>query len=456
MPLTDELGNEVSERVRARSNFGLPDTFANGELEAWLSRIAEDQPDLTAVENLTNRALFQLCSEVLAEVLGERVAQAVAQGGWPAWLRALLGTCHIRQACVITFNQDTLVEYAVEVAGLFAWDQRRWPGYGSQPQVQWADILDDQPPFPGIRLTDTPQTTFRLLKLHGSTNWFWRPGDLSGATTARWHLPGRAPGQDAVPDEAAALRRALPGRVALIVPPAAAKSNYYQVPLLTQLWRDAREALRREHVRISLVGYSMPITDLVTSGMLREALAQRPEGSTVVFDVVDPKAEAVLAHLRSLGVQKGDINRFESVEVFAAEYEQRAARDLAAALQEWKPDKDELDGLLLVGSSLAGGRKVIEIQRNAGVIELALERHNPPYTSTNISPTGSPSPLSLRDLLTHLGGNPVTELVAVGPTGGRQLIIGAAEEIRASGAGNGTWQVLVTAGPIPPAVQPPL
>lgn len=94
MPLTDELGTEVCGRVQARGPFDVPDHFTGGEFETWLSRIAEDQPDLTNVDNLVNRSLFQLVSEVLAKVLQQRVRETTSTVQSPPWLRTLLGTLH--------------------------------------------------------------------------------------------------------------------------------------------------------------------------------------------------------------------------------------------------------------------------------------------------------------------------------------------------------------------------
>jgi hypothetical protein len=444
MPLTDELGGEVVRLVQARSPLATDKQFSSGEFEAWLSRISEDQPDLTSAENLANRALFQQCSDALADVLSQRVEKAVEDALSRRWFHTLLGTLHARRATVVTFNQDTLVEQGVDVADLYSWDQRRWrAAQFDQPRITSSDVLDNQPPLPSTRWGyGPPQETFRLLKLHGSTNWFWHPGDLSGATTARWFLPGMLGPDQVVPDEASALRRELPGRVPLIVPPAAAKSSYYQIPLLTQLWQDARAALLASPLRLSLIGYSIPLTDLVTSGMLRETVVERSDNWTVPIDVVDPNATLVRNHLESLGVDGSHITEFESAEEFIESYERRAAHEVAAAFRNWKTE--ESDALILVGPSLKDGRKVIGIEVHGTEVELHLEQYNPPYASTNISPPGSPKVLSLSDLLPHLDES-TSALVAVNTAAERRLVVGAAEHLAPIGAGDGRWQVLVTA-----------
>jgi hypothetical protein len=81
MPLTDELGEDVLEKVVQGSALRLPERFSGGQFEAWLSRIAEDQPDLSVADNLANRALFQRCSEALASVLNDHADSATEELG---------------------------------------------------------------------------------------------------------------------------------------------------------------------------------------------------------------------------------------------------------------------------------------------------------------------------------------------------------------------------------------
>jgi len=59
MPLTDDLGNRVRKLVKEELRYRIPSLFQLGQFEAWLSRIFEDQPDLTTSENIANRAIFE-------------------------------------------------------------------------------------------------------------------------------------------------------------------------------------------------------------------------------------------------------------------------------------------------------------------------------------------------------------------------------------------------------------
>jgi hypothetical protein len=451
MPLTDDLGGEVMPRVIASSGFSeLPLTFKDGNFETWLSRIAEDQPDLSLPENLRNRYVFQLCSEALAEVLSERVALAsdevLANEGLQDFLHAL----HARQATLITFNQDVLVELAVNNAAIASWDRDLWERVGAQPKIGRSDVLNDLPPLPPGRIGfDPPRPSLRLLKLHGSTHWYWQPDDTSGATVATWLLPGE--GAEATPERDRDEReRELPGRVPMIVPPAAAKSSFYKAPLLRKLWQDARKALAQGTGTLSLLGYSMPITDLVTIGMLRETVGDAGLSGATPITVVNPDPQPVLHALEVAGVSSGRIAVAESVEAFATEYTARAARELAADLREVLV----ADGTthMLVGSSLADCQKVKSVRAGeAGVVPLEAMEEVDPYRGTNLSATGSPPPCTVDDLRAVLDARPdLHSLSVVSPSTRARPVLAAAEYRTNVGVGVGDWQVLVTPPSRPP------
>src|SRR4051794_29793636 len=102
MPLTDELGQ------RAASSAGLDDARWGGRgrsFEFWLSRLAEDQPDLNMAENLANRSLsVRLADEVAATLVD--IERGVLNGAAPSWFLRLIGLLHATRTVVISFNYD--------------------------------------------------------------------------------------------------------------------------------------------------------------------------------------------------------------------------------------------------------------------------------------------------------------------------------------------------------------
>ncbi len=315
MPMTGELGEEALERLQIRGISDLPSrAFTGPQLEAWLSRLAEPQPDLSAARNAANQSLFLHTSEALRDVIVERQTRVHASEV-PWWLRRMLGALHYSRANVVTFNYDTLVETAVRALRLVDDEAKR---------VYPAELIRHMPPTRegppgGLRFGPQRARTFRYLKLHGSVDTFWIPGDASGASIGRWAMPG-AWGAPCIADEEER-RQLLPGTESYIVPPAAAKSAFYANPLARELWRTSAESIAKAK-RVAIVGYSIPMTDLVTSGMLADAL----QGTTSEVTVVNRTPEPVVGRLEELGVDSSRIRCLggqDSVKRFAEGLDQR-------------------------------------------------------------------------------------------------------------------------------------
>jgi hypothetical protein len=297
MPLTDELGQAALEELRSV----LPPRLALERLpkgmnfEAWLSQLAGDQPYLSDAENAENRAAFLRFSEVIAEIIGARVEKVLADP-YPEWLLAFVSAAHHSRATVVTFNYDTLIECMVAtptgILGNPSEFGQLWQG------VAWSELTGDLPPWPpGATPYGGPQQveTLRLLKLHGSLNWYWRAGDSSGVSVARRDLPGWFGKPQ--PYEEEQRRRALPGRTPFVVPPSASKSDYYANPITQEMWRQAAERLSGAR-RLVFMGYSLPVTDVTFSNMLRDSV----NDSEAQIMIADYCPSPILDRLKALGI----------------------------------------------------------------------------------------------------------------------------------------------------------
>jgi hypothetical protein len=331
MPLTDELGNLCLDGASLRSDPRVPDDgFTGGRFETWLSQLADDQPYLTAEENLENQALFLRFSAAIADKLGGRVNEALAEG-WPCWFPEFLRLCHHSQSTLLTFNYDTLVECGVGTGLLH--------NIGQSEPVYWAEVIGDVPSWPpgDMRLAAMPAVTFRLLKLHGSLNWYWSPGDPTGVSMARRDLPGVYGAPAAYGEQER--RRELPGRVPFVVPPSATKSAYYRNPVVREVWGQAASALRKAS-GVTFIGYSLPSSDLTFAAMLVDSL----RGSSAPITIVDVAPTGVRERLKGLGFPAGRIRempyRGESpVAEFVESWWDTAARRLRDGLSTQYTDR---------------------------------------------------------------------------------------------------------------------
>lgn len=328
-PTTDQLGNRAVTRLRERSVIDEGEArvpsggFEPGQFETWLARLAEDQPYLSTAENFQNRALFVEVSRSISEVLNdceERLDHAK-----PSWLYDLVSAWHARQAHVITLNYDTLIER--NVANHLLADPI------ANEQVLSRHILDDLPAAPtdGRQLTGVGSRTFRLLKLHGSTSWYWVPNDTTGATIGRWDPPPGTSRSD--PDAVSERRRLLPGRAPFIVPPTSTKTGFYDNPVTREIWTRAYEALRQAD-RVFLIGYSYPENDLSVSGLIVDAVTRQPDPPDV--HIVDLEPASVQARLRASGIAStADRSDGDPVRAFVGGYVDEAAQRVVNHLRKW-------------------------------------------------------------------------------------------------------------------------
>jgi hypothetical protein len=261
MPMNDELGN----RAVARAQIADAPMFTDGRFESWLSRLAEPQPDLSPRRNAENRATFLAIAEAVHAEITESEQQTVV-AELPPWLYRFAAAAHFDCTTLISFNYDTLIERAIAGLGLEYISGRMG---GLEFGVEWQHAYRGIPPYAGgsVPLGEWFDT-LRLLKLHGSTHWWWVPDDVTGTSLQHGHF-------DEIPSTQ---RRTHPGREPFIVPPAALKSSYFRNPIVSQLWRDAAAALQLAR-GVAFVGYSLPVTDLVAAGMFNDAIR---DGVTVL------------------------------------------------------------------------------------------------------------------------------------------------------------------------------
>ncbi|MFG1918231.1 hypothetical protein [Micromonospora sp. NPDC048898] len=431
MPLTDALGNLVRGRLPAAAARS-PHGFKGGYFEAWLSRLAEPQPDLLDHENYSNHGLFLNVTDNIYTIVQECQLNVLAgQPDW--WLQRLVGLMHTGLSDVITFNYDMLIEHTIEYLR---------PGQWPVGDIARAfRLVRDVPPFyrqPGF-IVASSSDTFRLLKLHGSLDTFWVPGDSSGATIQRWELQGGWGDPQGVDEDRR--RQALPGRSPFIVPPAAAKSAFYNNPVTRELWRSASEALRAAD-RVALIGYSLPPTDLVTSGMFIDTL----RGTDTQVDVVNPCPDDIANRLINLGVPDGNVRRIKGTNP-ASDYtdllEDEAARTITAKLSGTDPSR-----LLVVATSAYRAARVTGLRRNGDTVVLTIEPVTSLEATTRKQHHLTQEVVDTASLLGYLDDD--SRVTVDYADGTRAAIITVGEWNTDTGLGDGHWTVLMpSAMPIP-------
>jgi hypothetical protein len=270
MPLLRDLSEHLQTFLENNATPLSPDARRlTGDFERLLSYLAEDQPWLSQADNLRNRAHFADSVRAIHETLTAIQLRARSEA-MPDWPGALVTHWQETKADVITFNYDTLVEAAYTAV--------------ANPS---GDIERHRPPSDLYRLPVTHfraragdaligagrVSAFALLKLHGSLSWYYSgpdaaPSDVVYNTDDVWgwrlEADARVP-RDEDDD------RWLADKLPLIVPPTATKSGFYANQALRVQWTRARDALR-DAEEVVLVGYSVPVTDLLVRALLTTSL----------------------------------------------------------------------------------------------------------------------------------------------------------------------------------------
>lgn len=444
MPLTDELGAAVLEKLRG----DLPPRLALDELppgvnfEAWLSDLAGDQPYLSDSENAQNHAAFLMFSQGIADILGDRVDQVLRQS-YPEWLLALVSAWHHSRATVITFNYDPLVECFVQtptrILGHPGEYGQVWNG------VSWTELSGGLPAWApgGAQLASTRVDTFRLLKLHGSLNWYWRAGDESGVSVARRPLPGHFGNPAPYTDEDR--RREVPGRTPFVVPPAAAKSQYYANPITKEMWSQAYERLQTAD-RLFIVGYSLPATDTTFSNMLRISLQSRD----VEVVVADFAPSPVVERLIELGIGRGQIRTAGEGESAVPSLVDEWTGALSVEALRVLPSTEEQGvRLLLAWGDSAAYAPVERVEADESSVTARFTRVYSSFNlATGINSRPAVSIATARKLLAAIAATVRFHAASTNDTH-RGPIVNVTETSTATGQGLGQWLVLQVAAEPP-------
>ena len=265
MPLLQDLAQRMRERLGPSSR--IPDEVGAIMQENFahaLSYLEQEKPWLTEADNLRHRALFLEFSSAIARDLDETV-RSITRGkssAAPEWFSRLIAYWHREQCTVLTLNYDTLIETVA--ASISVGEETRIAARDIYPP-----LLSDAGLRSGLSSAGKQLESFRLLKLHGSTNWYY-----SGRTSAQGEPiyfvpPLPSSGATAADKEAHEHRlRAVADKYPFLIPPIYDKSALFTHETIRALWFEAGETLKRAK-RLVCMGYSLPESDLTMKHFLR-------------------------------------------------------------------------------------------------------------------------------------------------------------------------------------------
>lgn len=262
MPLMRELSDRTMDALSADRLHNIPGASSfRGDFEAWLTHLSTEQPWLTQSDNLRNSAAFYDVAEAVASVIDGSQSK-VFEKAIPAWLLTLLHHWDLDSSNVITFNYDEIVEGA---AGRVLLDNEKQQHNAVVYPVALTP-LSARVPSSGLSIGAERRLAFKLLKLHGSVNWYYSGFDAPhGDTVYVRQRPAWRPRSE--PNASEEQEGVLLDKSPLIVPPTAVKSMFYGNDTLRAQWRMAAEALR-DAEELHIIGYSAPDSDLLVRALI--------------------------------------------------------------------------------------------------------------------------------------------------------------------------------------------
>lgn len=313
MPTMRELSEHVLPPLRGRDS-RLADRLGRmgPNVELWMSYLSQSQPWLRVEQNQYNLSVAAVIRKLIHSHIDGLVR---ATDTVPEWLGQLVAKWHEKHTTVITLNYDTLIERVAggirvpepdgEMRELTAWDL--YPRY-----------LVDAATRGASNWGAAPVGTLRLLKLHGSTNWYYSgQPDFHGENILYARTSALAASEDAAVVEARHLA-AVADKEALIIPPVTEKATYFRNETVGRLWWEAAQALRAA-TRVVVIGYSLPQSDLGMRAFLGTVV--RKSGCEIF--VVDKDASVPERYrdlLRSSEIKGVFVCRDEPVRKLAAAY----------------------------------------------------------------------------------------------------------------------------------------
>ena len=275
MPTVAELADQLRKRPALQ---GSPYGKLVDNPELLLTYLNLNQPWKEPEATLRDQALFVETQRLLAHEIGRAEARAF-QHQIPGWATQLVQYFHATQATVITLNYDTVIERCVTLI-----KGRREKGKWPREFDLYGLPLSPLRSRSAATLGGTRIDTFRLIKLHGSINWFHSgiegfPGEQVYYRNVTSDSPAKDDWGRDNPKTDALIRQLELDKTPLIIPPVAEKSRFYENRTVRILWTAAREALTGAD-EVWCIGYSLPETDLTMKLFLRSVA--RPARVTIV------------------------------------------------------------------------------------------------------------------------------------------------------------------------------
>jgi NAD-dependent SIR2 family protein deacetylase len=272
MPILHDFGQYIIDKINelpGDSEDRMIYRKLSPDFEQLLTYLFQAMPWKSPEKVLLDRSVFSTISRFIADYVTERQRLAFANST-PPWGDRFVRYIAAKELTVATLNYDTILEELY-----LNWQIPDKTVLGPEYAVQQITILDLYP-LPVINLLErklhpyissegVATFKFKLLKLHGSINWYYA-GDENTPSQQVY-----AEDYATVSRHRNTLEKLKMDLVPLIIPPITEKTPFYGTNLVKTAWISLQQAIK-EADEIYCVGYSLPKTDLTMKLFLSTAV----------------------------------------------------------------------------------------------------------------------------------------------------------------------------------------
>lgn len=269
MPLLNELTDLVIGRIEEEDSIfkNIYEEYVKnrsiGNFEEILTYIYQDFPWKSEEEKHLLYSLYIRLAKIVTEVIEEKQETSVEKELLAKeYIKKFLNYLNDTKANVISLNYDTLLE-DLSVAEL-------------KPivDINYTDLYQIPIAYPKSRTTGgfgaTDYETYKLLKLHGSINWYYSATKEKTFEQIYLSIGSKK-------------ERELKDLVPVIIPPVLDKTGFFEHSTIKFIWNEAKNLLE-EAKKVYIIGYSIPQTDLTVKFMLQSYISEDCEVTIVNKD----------------------------------------------------------------------------------------------------------------------------------------------------------------------------
>jgi hypothetical protein len=260
MPLMNGLAKCIRPELRKFGKNSVYRKFGN-DVEGLMSYLYEEIPWRPDYDSKHDEGLLLKLLDRIGEYVAECEEEAFKKEP-PEWANKFIEYIHKKKLTVATFNYDTILERLskdLKMENIYA----KLEIY-SIYRIPITSLMSRTGNNMFSHQEDTYHQTYRLIKLHGSINWYLaRDVDFPVVPVYYKDVYEHYYLTDYQEEKNELIRRNMMGLKPLIIPPVAEKSSFYGNQLVKILWAELKKAVD-DADEICCVGYSLPKSDYTT------------------------------------------------------------------------------------------------------------------------------------------------------------------------------------------------